>query len=116
LEDFLSKEAEKMQGVFDQLSDFLSCLIIGAVVGLIYDTFFFKKILKRRKRDLLFFMSSTLSTIAVISCLYFINYYTIRWYTFLAIVCGFWLYKNSISFFYKSILRSVNKVLSFTKK
>lgn len=105
-----------MQGVFDQLSDFFACLIIGAAVGLIYDTFFFKKVLKRRKRDLLFFISSTLSAIAVILGLYSINYYTIRWYTFLTIMCGFWLYKNSVSFLYKRILKSVNKVLSFNKK
>lgn len=105
-----------MQGVFDQLLDFFSCLIIGAVVGLIYDTFFFKKILKRSKRDLLFFIWSLLSTGVIILSLYYINYYLLRWYTFLAILCGFWFYKNSISFLYRRILKSVNKVLSFNRR
>ncbi|WAM33507.1 spore cortex biosynthesis protein YabQ [Caldicellulosiruptor morganii] len=105
-----------MQDVFKQLSDFFYCSIIGMVVGLIYDTFFFKKILKRRTRDLIFFISSTLSTVIIILGLYHINYYTIRWYTFLAICSGFWFYKSSISFLYIRILKKVNKILSFNKR
>lgn len=105
-----------MEGIFAELSDFFACVVVGVEVGLVYDTFFFKKVLKRRKKDLLFFISSTLSTIVVILSLYYINYYNIRWYTFLAIACGFWFYKNSVSFLYKSILKKVNKVLSFNKK
>ncbi|WAM32665.1 spore cortex biosynthesis protein YabQ [Caldicellulosiruptor naganoensis] len=104
-----------MHSVSKQLSEFFSCLIVGVVVGLIHDTFFFKKILKRRTKDLVFFISSTLSTIVVISGLYYINYYTIRWYTFLAIACGFCFYKNSISFLYRRILKRVTKFYLLTK-
>ncbi len=74
--------------VFEQISDFTSCFFLGFVVGVVFDSFFFKRILKRRTKEILFFISSVLSTAVLIVGLMFINFYTLKWYTFLAIACG----------------------------
>lgn len=102
--------------VFDQITDFSSCFFLGFAVGIIYDFFFFKRILKRRTRELLFFVSSMLSTATVVCGLVFINFYTIKWYTFLAVVFGIYCYKRTISAYIKSVLKKVNKVLSFNRR
>jgi len=115
--DFLNERRKKLPAsVFEQISDFTSCFFLGFLLGVVFDSFFFKRILKRRTKELLFFSSSILSTVVLIAGLMFINFYTLKWYTFLAIACGIYVYKNTISPLYKGFLKKVNKVLSFNKR
>ncbi|WP_333782370.1 spore cortex biosynthesis protein YabQ [Caldicellulosiruptor acetigenus] len=115
--DFLNERRKRLPAsVFEQITDFTSCFFLGFVVGVVFDSFFFKRILKRRTKELLFFASSILSTAILIAGLMFINFYTLKWYTFLAIACGIYVYKNTISPLYKGFLKKVNKVLSFNKR
>jgi len=115
--DFLNERRKGLPAsIFVQISDFTSCFFLGFVVGVVFDSFFFKRILKRRTKELLFFSSSILSTAVLIAGLMFINFYTLKWYTFLAIACGIYVYENTISPLYKGFLKKVNKVLSFNKR
>ncbi|WP_333782304.1 spore cortex biosynthesis protein YabQ [Caldicellulosiruptor kronotskyensis] len=115
--DYLNERRKRLpKSIFSQISDFTSCFFLGFAVGIVFDSFFFKRILKRRTREILFFISSILSTAVLIAGLMFINFYTLKWYTFLSIACGIYVYKNTISPLYKGFLKKVNKVLSFNKR
>ncbi|WP_333782364.1 spore cortex biosynthesis protein YabQ [Caldicellulosiruptor bescii] len=115
--DYLNERRERLpKSIFSQISDFTSCFFLGFAVGIVFDSFFFKRILKRRTREILFFISSILSTAVLIAGLMFINFYTLKWYTFLSVACGIYVYKNTISPLYKGFLKKVNKVLSFNKR
>lgn len=104
--DYLNERRERLpKSIFSQISDFTSCFFLGFAVGIVFDSFFFKRILKRRTREILFFISSILSTAVLIAGLMFINFYTLKWYTFLSVACGIYVYKNTISPLYKGFLK-----------
>lgn len=99
-----------------QITDFLLCSLIGFPIGFLHDTFFTRRILKRKVRELLFFIFCIISTIFTVLMLYFINYYEIKWYTFFAIAMGIYLYKKSISILFRKLLIAVNKLATLKNK
>jgi len=102
-----------MQSLNEQIRDFMLCALVGIPIGFFHDFLYFKRILKRKKKEMLFAIFCIVSTIIVISCLYMINYYNIKWYTFIAIIFGFYIYKKSISHVIKKILIFMFKILHF---
>lgn len=96
--------------------DFISCFFFGFVVGVVFDLFFFKRILKCCIKEFLFFVFLILFIVILIVGFMFINFYIFKWYIFLVIVCGIYVYKNIILLFYKGFLKKVNKVLFFNKR